>query len=1221
MVSTQPATVAVDAAYYAGGPLGNAPVDWQVTTSSASYAPPGWDEYSFGVWTPWWSNGFDGDSSSEACCFPGIDPSTVETFSATTDASGSNYLQIDFEGADGTLPDLPTTVTAQATVTDVNRQAWTSTTDLLVHPSSLYIGLRSARTFVREGESLDIESIVTGIDGAAASGRTAQVNAARITWGYVDGQWIEQPTDIQSCPITSAAAAVTCTFDASIGGTYRITATVTDDSGATSRSELTRWVSGGDALPTRGVEQQQLTIVPDQQTYAVGDTAELLVQSPFAGEGLAIISRGGIVATRRFAVTGGSAVLEIPITDRDVPNLDVSIEVVGSTERTADDGTALPDAPARPAYAVGSLSLQVSTATRTLTVAAVPRDESLAPGETTQLDVTVTAPDGTPVAGAEFAVVVVDEAVLALTGYQLPDPLAVFYGPVPSTFSARYGRETVILADPALIVPVSASGSDDTAAASESRVGDAAAATTTVAGGNADGFSLDSSTGGGSSTTPIDVRTDFDPLAVYRPSVTTAADGTATIEVPLPDSLTRYRAMVVAVDGAERFGSTTSSITARLPLMVRPSAPRFANFGDTFELPVVVQNQTEAAMTVDVVLQTNNLRLDDPAGKRVEVPANDRVEVRFAVAAELAGTAALRAIAVSGDFADAASVTLPVYTPTTAEAFATYGVLDGGAAIQPLLAPTGVVPQFGGLEVTTSSTALQALTDAVLYLSDYPYRSSDALASRIIAISALRDVLDAFDAAGLPSPAALDAAVVADIAGLVSLQRSDGGFAFWSTSDRSEPYNTIQSTHALLLARAGGFEVPEQTVDGALGYLRDIDGRIPADTSQDVRDVLDAYSLNVRLLAGDRDASAAEALWTERGDALPLDAVAWIWPVIDDATIGEAIARLFDNRAVETAGAANFTTSYSDDAYVLLASDRRTDGLILDALIAQRPGSDLIPKVVAGLLAGQTKGRWDNVQENGFILLALKHYFDTFEAATPEFVARVWLGDRFAGEHSFSGRTADRARIDVPMSELIAAGDAPLTVAEEGSGRLYYRLGLRYAPADLRLDPLDRGFVVQRTYEGVDDPADVSRDSQGIWHVKAGARVRVRLTMVAESQRTHAALIDPLPAGLEILNPSLAVTQPIPTDDSVVIDGGFESSAGGAVDTSWWRTVWFDHQNLRDDRAEAFATFLPAGTYDYSYVARATTPGTFVVPPTRAEEIYAPETFGRAATDTVVVEP
>lgn len=71
---------------------------------------------------------------------------------------------------------------------------------------------------------------------------------------------------------------------------------------------------------------------------------------------------------------------------------------------------------------------------------------------------------------------------------------------------------------------------------------------------------------------------------------------------------------------------------------------------------------------------------------------------------------------------------------------------------------------------------------------------------------------------------------------------------------------------------------------------------------------------------------------------------------------------------------------------------------------------------------------------------------------------------------------------------------------------------------------MDAGFTVLRTYEAVDDPADVRQDEDGTWIVKAGARVRVRLTMVAPNRRYHVALVDPLPAGFESLNPALAVT-------------------------------------------------------------------------------------------------
>ena len=69
----------------------------------------------------------------------------------------------------------------------------------------------------------------------------------------------------------------------------------------------------------------------------------------------------------------------------------------------------------------------------------------------------------------------------------------------------------------------------------------------------------------------------------------------------------------------------------------------------------------------------------------------------------------------------------------------------------------------------------------------------------------------------------------------------------------------------------------------------------------------------------------------------------------------------------------------------------------------------------------------------------------------------------------------------------------------------------------------------------------------------------------------------------------------------------------------WWWGPWYSHENLRDERAEAFAPILYGGVYSYSYVTRATTPGTFVVPPAKAEEMYHPETFGRTATATVVV--
>ena len=153
-------------------------------------------------------------------------------------------------------------------------------------------------------------------------------------------------------------------------------------------------------------------------------------------------------------------------------------------------------------------------------------------------------------------------------------------------------------------------------------------------------------------------------------------------------------------------------------------------------------------------------------------------------------------------------------------------------------------------------------------------------------------------------------------------------------------------------------------------------------------------------------------------------------------------------------------------------------------------------------------------------------------------------------------------------------------------------------------------MVVQREYEAVDDPEDVKQDENGVWTIRAGAKVRVRLTMVADNRRYHVALVDPLPAGLESVNPALAVSGSTPQDpDSTISRYGW-----------WWWGTWYEHQNLRDERAEAFTSLLWDGVYQYSYIARATTPGRFVVPPAKAEEMYSPEVFGRSSSDVVIVE-
>lgn len=1198
------AITSVKAAYYAGDPLTNADVTWKVTPVITNYAPPNWPDYTFGTWKPWWTLVYDyGDYGYE-------DESNQLTYEGKTDASGMHYLAIDLDSSgDKAIDPSPYTISAEATVMDVNRQAWTDSSSFIVHPAEVYIGLRSDHYFVPMNQPLKIDFIVTDVDGLVVPDQSVEMIAGRLTWKNKKGNWVEELTDPVTCSTMSGKEPGSCEFETSSGGTYQITAIVTDGQGRKNQTRITRWVSGAGSLSSGKLVKEEVTLIPDAEIYQPDDTASILVQAPFSpAEGLAIINRSGILSTQTFHMDSESYTLEIPILDTYIPNIDIEVELVGVSDREHDESITASDLPKRAAFAGGTLSLNIPPLSRSLSLDVTPDVNELEPGEETTLTVSVKNAKGEPVPDAELAIAVVDESVLALTGFQLPDPVQIFYSYRFPSFEGIYGRASIMLTDPWTLTKQSQQKSMDRLIGGRGGGGGEMAMMPMFASGKEEKMFE-----GGEEDKTIEVRTDFNPLAAFAPSVRTGLDGTARIPVQVPDNLTRYRIMVAAVDPDwKKFGIGESSLTVRLPLMVRPSLPRFLNFGDIFKMPVVIQNQTAAMMDVIVAAQTENLALLHP-GMRVNVPAHSRIEVQLDASTVSPGKARIQIAAISDTGAsDAALVELPVYTPASSESFATYGILDEGTTAQAIDYPADVFTQFGGLEITTSATALQSLTDAIIYLTNYPFECSEQLSSRILAITSLRDILSAFKAEGLPPQEELEAAVKSDISRLAGMQNSDGGFPTWQRGFESNPFNSVHTAHALFRAAENGYDVPAEMQQSVLGYMQNLKDHFPAWYSEQTKISITAYALYVRDLMGDRDSVAAENLILFYGlDAIPIDAIGWLWPLIDLPDLISKIQIYVMNHTVETAGAANFVTAYDDQSYLLLRSDRRTDAILLSALIKNDPKSDLIPKVVNGLLASRNHGRWSGTQDNVFVLLALNEYFRKYEAIEPDFVAQMWLGDSYAGKNEFHNRTTEQHEILIPMVYILsktAGGQEDLILSKEGPGRLYYRLGLKYVPNDLNLPPLDAGFYVSRTYEALDDPSDVTRDADGTWHIRAGARVRIRISMAADNRRYHVALVDPLPAGLEILNPELSVTGSLP-----------QNPADRSGNCCWW-LPWYEHQNMRDEQIEAFTSLLWEGAYEYSYFARATTPGSFIVPPAKAEEMYSPEVFGRSGSDLVIVE-
>ncbi|KAG1648331.1 UPF0192 protein [Nymphon striatum] len=366
-------TVDAQADYFAGGPLASSPIDWNVNASTSSYSPPNWSDYTFGIWVPWWFSfnefAFDDGFGRGGFGGGGFGGGVNESFSTTTEANGSHGLAVTVNTDGKTTP-------GHATVTDVTRQPITGTANALVHPADLYVGLKGDRTFVQAGERLDLDVIVTDIDGEAIAGRSVMVTSVRLNWQFENGTWAEVEVPDEACDVTSAAEAAVCTFRPSEGGRYRIAATVMDDQGRSNLTELTRWVAGGTRPQSRRVDLEELTLVPNGQDYQPGDTAEILVQSPFIdAHGLMIVTRGTIARTETFDFDGtGTAILQIPITSDDIPGIGVQFEVVGTAPRSANGEASASQVP-RPAYAAGQLTLTVPADERKLTIDVAPRQD------------------------------------------------------------------------------------------------------------------------------------------------------------------------------------------------------------------------------------------------------------------------------------------------------------------------------------------------------------------------------------------------------------------------------------------------------------------------------------------------------------------------------------------------------------------------------------------------------------------------------------------------------------------------------------------------------------------------------------------------------------------------------------------------------------------------------------------------------------------------------
>ena len=285
------------ASYYSGGGLPGATSRWNLTAEETAYSPPEHDQYVFGDYHPWWGWFY-------------WQPKKQRNFKHenTTDTLGESHVETHFVAM---KPARPARVVANLAVEDVNRQAWSGSANFLVHPSTRYVGLKVKRPFVKRGDKIEVEGVVTDIDGKQRyTDAPLTIVAERSEWRYKNGKYEEEIVEKKNCELRwdkdkDGKDIFHCDLPTGEGGRYQVRAEVKDAQNRKNETLTTVWVAGHKPVPNRNVEEEKAHLIPDKKEYKPGDKAQIFVQAPFKNaQALLTLQRNGLIEHRRFHAQG-----------------------------------------------------------------------------------------------------------------------------------------------------------------------------------------------------------------------------------------------------------------------------------------------------------------------------------------------------------------------------------------------------------------------------------------------------------------------------------------------------------------------------------------------------------------------------------------------------------------------------------------------------------------------------------------------------------------------------------------------------------------------------------------------------------------------------------------------------------------------------------------------------------------------------------------------------
>jgi alpha-2-macroglobulin len=569
-----------------------------------------------------------------------------------------------------------------------------------------------------------------------------------------------------------------------------------------------------------------------------------------------------------------------------------------------------------------------------------------------------------------------------------------------------------------------------------------------------------------------------------------------------------------------------------------------------------------------------------------------------------------------GGFSDATRPTLgtldnqglPVYRYETPETVGTSGLLsDNGGRAESISLPASMQVQKGELKVELAPSLAAGLTDGLTYLETFPYECTEQTISSFLPNIRLAQALKAAGIQDTLFDEALKTQVNLALQKLYSRQNPDGGWGWWNGM-MSDVQTSAYATLGLIEAHAAGYTVNALTVEDAVAFLASHLAFINnLAAAQDLN--RQAFVLYVLARASSPQVSPAVQLYDQR-QSMSLYARAYLLQTLflinpQDERLKTLTSDL-NSAAILSAAGAHWEEKRPDPWN--WNTDIRSTAIILAALIETDPQNALNANAVRWLMTNRKDGRWNGTQETAWTLMALTDWVTATGDLNPDYHYGVAFNGNVLAEGVASKQTnRDVKQLSMDVTQMLSDQANILMFARDGSaGNLYYTAYLNVWLPVNQVKAIDRGVVVTRQYFRSDDLVHPVSDA------KQGEVLLARLTVVAPDTLRYLLVDDPLPAGMEAVDTSLNTSPQAQQPDTY---------DWKRVDTDGWGWWFFSHIELRDERVILSTDTLPAGTYVYTYLVRASTPGTFNVMPPTAQEFYFPDVYGRGDGCQFIINP